>query len=67
MNDNYVYVRIGKGLKRHIMRRVQFDACFEFGSGWGYAICGMGGELFEDDSDTAVCAACLKKLERMKT
>jgi len=65
MNSNYVYVRIvyvriGKGRKRHIMHRAQFEA------GCEYAICGMGGKLFQDDSDTAVCAACLKKLSRIR-
>ena len=60
MNNNYVYARIGKGSKRHIVHRAQFDA------GCEYAICGMGGELFQDYSDTDVCAACLKKLERIR-
>ena len=37
MNNNYVYARLGKDRKRHIVHRAQFEA------GCAYAICGMGG------------------------
>lgn len=66
MNNNYVYARIGKGRKRHIVHRSRFIGHFKTRAGYGYAICGMGGDLYRDDSDAKVCAACLKKLERMK-
>jgi len=63
MNDNYVYARIGKGRKRHIFRKL-----LGMNHPFGASLCGMvcGGHSPFEIHDESDCAACLKKMERIR-